>query len=95
MVEEAAACPPNTSLYFERAVRRERDGIRAHESAAEHQESAAAVLEARATKVTDLDRIHMLELAAEARSRAATARQRAQLARERLRAEGVDPASAG
>jgi len=75
----------------QRAVQRERDAIRAHESAAEQQDSAAALLEARAQHEADPDRTYVRELASEFRARAAAARERAELARERLRAEGFDP----
>jgi len=88
--EEAFASRPAALPHFQRAVRRERDAIKAHESAAAQQDSAAAILEARAAHESEPDRVHLLQLASEFRARAAAARERARLARERPRVEGID-----
>lgn len=93
--EEAVASRPAASPHFQRAVRRERDAVKAHEAAAEQQDSAATVLEALVQKESDLDRAHMLQMASDFRTRAAAARRRAQLGRERLRAEGIEPDATG
>lgn len=94
-VSEGVASRLAASPHFQRAVRRERDAVKAHEAAAEQQDSAAAVLEGLAEKESDLDRAHMLQMASDFRTRAAAARQRAQLGRDRLRAEGVEPDAPG
>lgn len=77
---------------LERAVAREREAIKLHESAAEQLETMAANLERHALRDTDdLLQNDAIEAAAHARDRARAARDRAAAARERLRAEGFDP----
>jgi DNA-binding CsgD family transcriptional regulator len=89
--QEAYALGPNVLPYNQRADRRNRDAIKAHEAVAELQDSAAALLEAWASHKSHLDRDHVLQVASDFRTRATAARQRANLARARLRANGLDP----
>ena len=78
---------------FERAVKREREAIAAHDLAAQFHDAAAALNEQCALTEPDEARMAMLIRRAEAeRDRAERARYRADQARQRLIAEGVAPA---
>jgi ferric-dicitrate binding protein FerR (iron transport regulator) len=77
---------------LDRAIEREREAIKLHESAADQLERIATRLENQALHNSeDLIQQHALDAATNARRRAESARERAEGVRMRLREEGVDP----
>ncbi|HET8660254.1 MAG TPA: hypothetical protein VFM55_14810 [Micromonosporaceae bacterium] len=80
------------SAAFERAVRREREAIAAHDRAAQLHDTAGALCEQRAlTESDEVRREQLVEQAGLERARALNARMRAARARKRLADEGCDP----